>query len=168
VGWREETGASAFQRRREVGRRPAKLCATLWLCEWEEDVRPSPTGRGGNGEESARRQLLPRRGDGVGGATEFAVRGGALMVGAVEKAMGRGLARGVLRSEDGKRVEARWRPFEWGRGEAGERGSEGGRRDHSAGRRHRLTGGPEQHSARRCEFKLDSKYFKRIQICPKL
>jgi hypothetical protein len=127
-----------------------------------------PNGEGGNGEESARRQLLPRRGDGVGGATEFAVRGGALMVGAVEKAMGRGLARGVLRSEDGKRVEARWRPFEWGRGEAGERGSEGGRRDHSAGRRHRLTGGPEQHSARRCEFKLDSKYFKRIQICPKL
>jgi hypothetical protein len=50
------------------------------------------------------------------------------MVGAVEKAMGRGLARGVLRSEDGKRAEARRRPFDWGRGEAGERGSEGGRR----------------------------------------
>jgi hypothetical protein len=44
VGWREETGAVAFQRRREVERRPAKLRATLRLCEREEEARPSPTG----------------------------------------------------------------------------------------------------------------------------
>jgi hypothetical protein len=53
-------------------------------------VRPSPNGGKRNGEERARWQLLPRRGDGVGGAAEFSVRGGAPMVGAVEKATGRG------------------------------------------------------------------------------
>jgi hypothetical protein len=56
---------------------------------------------GGNGEESAQRQLSPQRGDGVGGAAEFSVRGGAPRVGAVRKATRRGFARGVLRSEDG-------------------------------------------------------------------
>jgi hypothetical protein len=72
---------------------------------------------GGNGEESARWQLSPRRGDDVGGAAIFSMRGGASRVGVVGKATGRGFARGVLRSEDGggrNRTEARrrrWRPF---------------------------------------------------------
>jgi hypothetical protein len=70
---------------------------------------------GGNGEESAQRQLSPQRGDGVGGAAEFSVRGGAPRVGAVRKATRRGFARGVLRSEDGgggrNRTEARRRRF---------------------------------------------------------
>jgi hypothetical protein len=57
---------------------------------------------GGNGEERARRQLSPQRGDYVGGMAEFSVRGGVPMVGAVKKEMGRGgFACGVLRSEDG-------------------------------------------------------------------
>jgi hypothetical protein len=52
VGWREETGAVAFQRRREVERRPAKLRATLRLCEREEEARPSPTGEKWGGERT--------------------------------------------------------------------------------------------------------------------
>jgi hypothetical protein len=51
MGWRGETGAAAFQWRREVGRQLAKLRATLQFCEREEE--------GGNGEESAQRQLSP-------------------------------------------------------------------------------------------------------------
>jgi CRISPR/Cas system CSM-associated protein Csm4 (group 5 of RAMP superfamily) len=67
----------------------------------------SPNGR--NGEEGARWRLSPRRGYGVGGAAEFPVRGGALTVGAVGKATGRGvLPVGCFRSrmEEGKRTEA--------------------------------------------------------------
>jgi hypothetical protein len=51
-----------------------------------------------------------RRGDGVGGAAEFPVRGGAPTVGAVRKATGRGiLSVGCFggRTEKGKRTEVR-------------------------------------------------------------
>jgi hypothetical protein len=56
-------------------------------------------------------QLSPGRGDDIGGAAEFPVRGGASTVGAVKKATGRGvLPVGCFgrRMEEGKRNEARW------------------------------------------------------------
>jgi hypothetical protein len=59
--------------------------------------------------EMGRRELR-RRGDGIGGATEFPVRGGAPMVGAVRKATGRGiLSVGCFggRTEQGKRTKVR-------------------------------------------------------------
>jgi hypothetical protein len=65
---------------------------------------------GGNGEESARWQLSPRRGDNVGGAAEFSVWGSVPMVGAVGKATGRGfLPVGCfrVRTEGGKGTEVR-------------------------------------------------------------
>jgi hypothetical protein len=46
---------------------------------------------GKNGEERAWRHLSPWRGDDIGGAAEFSVWGGALMVGVVEKVTGRGV-----------------------------------------------------------------------------
>jgi hypothetical protein len=49
-------------------------------------VRPSPNGE--NGEESAQRQLSPRRGDNVGGVAESSVRGGAPWVGQSKKRWG--------------------------------------------------------------------------------
>jgi hypothetical protein len=92
------------------------LRVTLRFCEREEEVRPSPNGGKRNGEEKARRQLSPQRGDGVGGVTEFSVRGGAPMVGAVGKATGRGvLPVGCfgVRMEGGGTEARRWRaaPF---------------------------------------------------------
>jgi hypothetical protein len=99
MGRRGGTDVAAFQWLREVRRRLVKLHATLRFCEREEEVRPSPNGE--NGEESARRQLSPRRGDGVGGAAESSVRGDTPRVEAVGKATGRSFARGALRSEDG-------------------------------------------------------------------
>jgi hypothetical protein len=67
-------------------------------------VRPSPNGE--KGEESARRQLSPQRGDNVGGVAESSVTGGAPRVGAVRKATGRRFARGVLQ-RGGERTELR-------------------------------------------------------------
>jgi hypothetical protein len=80
---------------------------------------------GGNGEERARRQLSPQRGDYVGGMAEFSVRGGVPMVGVVKKEMGRGvLPVGCfgVRTEGGReprRDGVGRHPFERRRGEAG-------------------------------------------------
>jgi hypothetical protein len=110
VGWRGETGAAAFRRRREVRRRLAMLRVTLRFYEREEEVRPSPNG-GKWGGESTTTALTSERGlrrwhgrilsegwcsDGGGG----------------RKRNGEGgFACGVLRSEDGggKGTEARRR-----------------------------------------------------------
>jgi hypothetical protein len=129
MGRRGGTDVAAFQWLREVRRRLVKLHATMRFCEREEEVRSNPNGE--NGEESARRQLSPRRGDGVGGAAESSVRGDTPRVGAVKKATGRSFSRGALRSENGgeeNRAEARrrrWSLLWWPDGAAEGKGQGG-------------------------------------------
>jgi hypothetical protein len=116
--------------------------ARLQLCESEGGVRAEPNCR--SGEEGAWWRLSPRRGDDVSGMAKFPVRGGALTVGAVGKAMG-GCSWGPLKGGRRKEKELRRcgigrRPFQaalqeaegggkWGSGRCVEAGEarEGGR-----------------------------------------
>jgi hypothetical protein len=51
VRWQRETNAASFQWQTEVRRQLALLRVTLWFCEREEEVSPSP-----NGGEMGRRE----------------------------------------------------------------------------------------------------------------
>jgi hypothetical protein len=116
VGWRREFGATAMGGGGSPEGGRCCLEALLRLCKSEGEVRAEPNWR--NGEEGAWWWLSPHRGDSVGGATEFPLRGGAPTVGAVEKATGRGvcpwgaLEGGWSRGKEPRHSGVGRRPFE--------------------------------------------------------
>jgi hypothetical protein len=122
VGWRREFGATAIGGggSPEGGRRCPE--ALLRLGKSKGEVRVEPNWR--KGKVGARWWLSPRRGDGIGGAVEFPVRGGAPTVGAVRKATGRGVCPwGALEGGQRKGKEPRHDGgtlLKWRRGEAEE------------------------------------------------
>jgi hypothetical protein len=125
VGWRGETGVVTFRWWREVRQRLVMLRITLWLCEQEEEVRPSPNGGGesiavaltsGRGRRRWRSRILSagQCSDGGGGWKSNGEGGFARGCFGVRTEGARGGGREPRCGGIGRL------PFEWRRGEAGE------------------------------------------------